>query len=336
MANVATVKENAEKKPSDITTLIQQSVKELGKALPSHMNPERLVRIALTTLRLNPKLYICTPASFLGALFQSAQLGLEPNIEGQAYIIPYNNSKKINNEWVKVMEAQFQIGFKGYVELFYRHQNSTSLDMQEVRDKDYFDYAYGTDSFLKHKPAMMDRGEVIAYYAVARLKDIGSVFKVMSKDECMDHGKQFSKCYDVKKGEFYEDTPWKTNPDAMCRKTVLIQLMKLLPKSIEIQRALAMDETIKTTINADMAAIPDTTDWANGKKTEDAQVVDAKPEENEYKKLLEQCQTEKARVGDKKYYKILGGLGYEHANQMRNFPDLQKFINELKAIETQK
>ena len=83
----AQVIENRQKsKP--IEELINKSLKELGKAVPSCMSAERLARIAFTTIRLNPKLADCTPESFLGALFQSAQLGLEPNVEGQAYIIP--------------------------------------------------------------------------------------------------------------------------------------------------------------------------------------------------------------------------------------------------------
>jgi len=263
----------AKAQTTDIHTLIQRSVNELGKALPSHMSPERLVRIALTTLRLNPKLYQCTPASFLGALFQSAQLGLEPNIEGQAYIIPFNNKQK--NGSFK-MEAQFQVGYKGYAELFYRHQSSVSIDMQEVRANDDFDYSLGTESFLKHKPALKDRGDVFGYYAVALLKDGGRVFKFMSKDECMTHGRKYSKCYSQKESRFYQYTPWSTNPDAMCRKTVLIQLMKLLPKSIEIQRATAMDETIKANVDKDMFAIPDKTDW-NAEESAPAEITQEAP-----------------------------------------------------------
>jgi len=70
---------------NSIQKLIEEQASQLGKALPSHMNPERLVRIALTTFRLNPKLYQCDPKTLLAALFQCAQLGLEPNIEGQAF-----------------------------------------------------------------------------------------------------------------------------------------------------------------------------------------------------------------------------------------------------------
>lgn len=227
----------------DIATLIQKSAAELGKALPAHMRPERIVRIALTTLRMNPNLYKCNPQSFLAALFQSAQLGLEPNVEGQAYIIPYGEN------------AQFQIGYKGYVELFFRHQSALSLDMQEVRENDDFDYQYGTESFIKHRPALKDRGEVIAYYAVAKLKDGASLFKVMSKDDCLDHGKKHSKNFSS------PTSTWKKDQDAMCKKTVLIQLMKLLPKSIEIQKALAMDETVKTKVAADMFEVKNEVDY---------------------------------------------------------------------------
>ena len=256
-----------------IETLIQKSVNELGKALPKCMSAERLVRIALTSIRLNPKLPSCTGESFLGALFQSAQLGLEPNIEGQAYLIPYSNSKKENGKWVKKDEVQFQIGYKGYIELFYRHGAAISIDMHTVYQNDVFDYEYGTDQYLKHKPSLSERGEPIAYYAIATLANGGRVFKVMTHKECMEHGKTHSKCYITKKWDedkkqyinvsphFDENSPWAKEPKAMCKKTVLIQLAKLLPKSVELQKALAMDNTTKSKIDVDMFNIKDETNW---------------------------------------------------------------------------
>ena len=250
------------KKPTlSIQDLIQKSAQELGKALPSHMRPERIVRIALTTLRMNPKLYQCNPYSFLGALFQCAQLGLEPNIEGQAYIIPYNDRK--SNQLV----AQFQIGYKGFVELFWRHQSAVSLQMEKVCQNDRFEYDLGENK-IHHVPPQFgqDRGDVIGYYAVAQLAGGGRAIKVMSKTEAVAFGKRFSKCYDRKEEKFMYGTPWADHFDAMAQKTVLKQLMKLLPKSIEIQRALAMDETVKTRIDADMVEVP-------------AEEVDHSPEE---------------------------------------------------------
>lgn len=264
MATQDTVKAAAlaaqEKKPLTIQQMIESSSKELGRALPAHMRPERIVRIALTTLRVNPKLYQCDPHSFLAALFQCAQLGLEPNIEGQAYIIPYNTNVKTATGWEKKLCAQFQVGYKGFVELFWRHQNSLSLQMETVHKHDVDNGNFSFDlgaNVLKHTPDMFtQRGEVVGYYAVAQLKGGGTAIKVMSKDEVTTHAKRFSKCWDSKAGKFMDDTPWASHFDAMAKKTVLIQLMKLLPKSIEIQRALAMDETVKFKVDADMVAVP--------------------------------------------------------------------------------
>lgn len=278
--------QKAQNNSTDIRTLIQNSIKELGKALPSHMNAERLVRIALTTLRLNPELYKCTPESFLGALFQSAQLGLEPNVEGQAYIIPFNNKKKVGEQWVEKKEASFQIGYKGYIELFYRHGNTSTIFMDKVCENDEFDYMYGTETYLKHKPNLSNRGQVIGYYAVAKMSKGDSIFKFMGKYECIEHGKQHSKCFDKKNNSFYKSTPWTTDTDAMCMKTVLIQLMKLLPKSIELQKAVAMDETVKTKIDTDMFNIKDETSYI--------EIEDVKVSEND-----KNCQSSVERVKEK-------------------------------------
>ena len=262
MANLAEVKKTALTKKENavqIEELINSSLKELGKAMPACMNAERLARIAFTSIRLNPKLAECTPQSFLGALFQSAQLGLEPNIEGQAYLIPYSNSKNVNGVWVKKQEVQFQIGYKGYIELFYRHDMASSIDMQAVYENDFFEYEFGTDGFIKHRPTLKNRGEVIAYYAVAKLKNGGSVFKVMSREECIEHGKTHSKSYTD--GRFDKNSSWAKDLDAMCKKTVLLQLAKLMPKSVELQKALAMDNTTKSVLRPDMFEVKDETNW---------------------------------------------------------------------------
>lgn len=238
-------------KPISIEDLIRQSAKELGKALPSHMNPERLVRIALTSLRLTPKLYKCDPMSFVGALFQSAQLGLEPSVGGQAYIIPYWSSK------IGRFMAQFQVGYPGYIEMFYRHKNSMSLQMETVHKNDFCEYDLGKNE-MSHKPPLFgqDRGPVTGFYMVAQLRDGGRIVKVLSKEDALAHGRRYSKCFDQKTQQFDPSTPWATEPDAMCMKTVLLKGMKLVPKSIEIQRAIGMDGTVKTKVSLDMAEVP--------------------------------------------------------------------------------
>src|SRR3990167_11478734 len=95
MANVADVSKAIAEKPKamGIQELLKGSLKELGRALPAHMNPERLTRIALTCVRLNPRLAECTPESFMVSLFTAAQLGLEP-VGGRAYLLPFKKNKK--------------------------------------------------------------------------------------------------------------------------------------------------------------------------------------------------------------------------------------------------
>jgi len=231
-----------------IQSLIQNSAKELGQALPAHLNPERLVRIALTSIRLNPALAKCTPESFLGSLFVLAQIGLEP-IAGRAYLLPFNNKRKtIRNgkeEWGTYPEVQAVIGYKGLVELFYRHEAALSIDMHTVYEKDEFQYEYGTESYIRHKPAFKDRGLVVGYYVVAKMKGGANIFKFMTIDECLEHGKKHSKTWDKTNNCFYPSSPWAKEPDAMCMKTVLIQLAKLLPLSVELQSAIAVDETAR-------------------------------------------------------------------------------------------
>jgi recombination protein RecT len=249
-------------KTTSIQDLIKKSAKELGKALPEHMRPERLVRIALTCLRTNPELSKCTTESLLGSLFTAAQIGLEP-VAGRAYLLPFNNKRKIGNEWRTVKEAQLVIGYRGLADLFYRHEKSLSLEWGVVQEGDEFDYQMGTSAHIKHKPALKGRGAPFAYYVIATLKNGGKLFHVMGKEECLEHGKKHSKTYDRTNNEFYKSSPWATAFDAMALKTVLIQLAKLLPLSIELQKAISVDETSREYKEgvSDAMEFPETTSW---------------------------------------------------------------------------
>jgi recombination protein RecT len=263
-------------KAKTVQDYINESIKELGKALPKHMNAERLGRIALTCIRLNPELARCTPESFLGALFTSAQIGLEP-VAGLAYLLPFNNNRKIGNEWKTVKEVQLVIGYKGLTDLFFRHEKSVQLDWGVVHANDDFRYEYGTSSFLKHVPASGDRGEVTNFYVVATLAGGGKPFLVMTKAECLEHGKKHSKTFDHKTGAFNAKSPWSTNLEAMCKKTVAIQLFKILPLSVELQRAIGVDETSREFRKGitDALDIPTTDTWEDPETAASAP-VDAK------------------------------------------------------------
>ncbi len=358
MAKQGEVGKALERSPeqTSLVTLIKQSAKELGQALPAHLNPERLVRIALTSIRTNPELAKCTPESFLGSLFVLAQIGLEP-IAGRAYLLPFKNKRKVGNDWVTVPEVQALIGYKGLAELFYRHEAALSIEMQTVHKNDDFAYEYGTSSFIRHKPALGDRGEVIGYYAIAKMKGGGCIFRFMSKTEAMDHGRKHSKTWITQEWDnkekrmvklqnphFAESSPWNKDPDAMCMKTVLIQLAKLLPLSVELQRAIAVDETSREYRKGIDSAmdLPDTTSWEepaievavlpdktgkngdNPTKTEEPVIKSPLP-----KNVLDTIIKSKEKIGEEKFNEILGGIGYSKIEEIPNIQEANKLIREV-------
>lgn len=210
----------------------------ITEALPKSkgMDAERLSRITLTTLKTNPKLLECSIESLLGAVLQSAQLGLEPNLLGSCYFIPYKG------------QVSFQIGYKGLIDLVTRRGEVISIVAQEVRQGDHFHFEYGRNETLKHVPApMQTRGEPIAYYAYAHLKSGGFVFQVMSVEEIKKIRDEFSMSYRYEK----QNSIWGKHWEAMALKTVLKKLIKYLPVSVETQTAVSFDETVKKDITAD-------------------------------------------------------------------------------------
>lgn len=222
---------------------IKQVQSEIRKALPSVITPERFTRIVLSALSTNPKLAETTPQSFLGAMMTAAQLGVEPNTPlGQAYLIPFWNSK------ARALECQFQLGYKGLIDLAYRSGEVNVIQAQVVYENDDFTYSFGLDPQLKHVPATHDRGAPAYVYAVFRTKDGGYGFEVMSMDDVRAHAQKYSKAYSA--------GPWQTNFEEMAKKTVLKRVLKYAPLKSDFVRGVAQDETIKTEISEDMYSVP--------------------------------------------------------------------------------
>lgn len=251
-------------KPKTLVEFIEAMKPQIQRALPKHMDADRIARIALTILKTTPKLQSCDPMSFIAALMQSAQLGLEPNTPlGEAYLIPYYSEKR------KSLEVNFQIGYKGILELAMRTNQYKAIYAHEVYKNDEFSYEYGLDKVLKHKPADEPQGEPIYYYAVFHLQNGGYDFTVWSRGKVEKHRKRFSKATG--------SSPWVTDFDSMAKKTVLINLLKYAPKSIEFARQLASDETIKKDLAQDMTEIP----------SQDIDFIEAETEEKEIESRTE-------------------------------------------------
>jgi recombination protein RecT len=196
---------------------------QIEMALPKHMTADRMIRVALTACTTTPKLMECDVKTVAACIIQSAILGLEPNSAlGEAYLIPYGKT------------CQLIPGYQGLLKLVRNSGELIMVNAQVVRANDDFDFEDGLDPYLRHKRATGDRGPVVAYWAGAVLRGGGKQFVVMTKQEVEEHGKKYSKSF--------TSGPWKTEFDQMGLKTCLRRLCKLLPKSIEAQVAINLEE----------------------------------------------------------------------------------------------
>ncbi len=228
-------------KPMQIKDYIKSYEKEIAKALPSVITPERFARMATTAVTQNAALAACSPQSFIGAMLTAASLGLEPNSPlGQAYLIPYGSN------------CQFQLGYRGLIELAHRSGDIKSIEAHVVYANDDFDFEFGLEPKLKHKPAKKDRGDITWVYAVYHTKDDGYGFEVMSVEDINKHRAKYSKA---------KNSPWDTAWEEMAKKTVIKKVLKFAPLKAEFARAMASDETTTDAVieNGDLELVQDYT-----------------------------------------------------------------------------
>lgn len=268
--------------------IIASNMKALTSVLPTHIKPERLARITLTTLQKNPKLLDCTPESFLGCILSCAALGLEPDgLLGQAYLIPYKQT------------CTLVPGYKGLVKLARQSGEVATIDAHEVRLGDVFEYNYGAHPSIRHVPEQAPfvngengqrtisrtwrPGEITHFYAVAVMRDGTTQFTVMQVwevDEIRNGSSGFQNA--VKYND--KSHPWIAKYSEMGKKTAIRRLCKLLPASVDkpqLHHAIAIDERAEAGASqdlefiADIPAIPSTEEQP---QSQDVEVVE-KPAE---------------------------------------------------------
>lgn len=210
-----------EKQSTNFPAMLKAYLPEIQRALPQHLNGDRMARIALTAFRRTPKLAECNPASVFAAVIQASQLGLEPDTLGRAFLVPYKG------------ECQFVPGWKGLVDLLNRSGQGTAWT-GAVFEGDVFDYGLGDTPFVDHKP-MGESEKITHVYAVGRQK--GSDFPVIEVwkiERVIKHrdryNKQGDKHYSYKNMEMY------------ARKVVLLQVLKYMPASPELAQAIALND----------------------------------------------------------------------------------------------
>jgi recombination protein RecT len=231
----------AKDRSATLRKVLEDRKNELRTALPRHLTPDRMLRLVFTACAKSPKLLECSPGSVYGAVLQCAQLGLEPDLLGQAYLVPFYNNKK------KQMECQLIPGYKGLLTLARRSGEISSIDARVVREGDTFEYEYGLSPKLIHRPQPDALGDLTHVYAIARFRHGGEPqWDVMTKGQVEGHRRR---------SRAAESGPWVTDYEAMCLKTVLRVLCKLLPASVELQTAVELDERFDAGLPQDLPAL---------------------------------------------------------------------------------
>jgi recombination protein RecT len=221
----ATGQQVAKNEPKSFPQMLQAYKGQIAAALPKHINPDRMARIALTCFRQNPKLADCHPASVFASIIIGSQLGLEPGIMGQAYLVPYGD------------ECQFVPGWRGLCDLVNR-SGRASVWTGAVYQGDFFEFEFGSSPYLKHVPSGGDEDpeKLTHCYAIGRVKGAEyPVMEVWPVGKIVRHRNKYNKV--GKKHYSYN------NFEMYGRKVPLLQVLKYMPMSIELATALMLDQT---------------------------------------------------------------------------------------------
>lgn len=226
---------------ANVNAWLKKLTPEMARALPKHLTPERMARVALTAIRTTPKLLECSIPSLMAAIMKASQLGLEVGVLGQAHLVPFKKNVKDGNGWKTTYECQLIIGYEGYIDLFYRSGKVQTVYASEVYANDEFHYEFGLNETLKHIPCgAKDRGDITHFYAYVKMEGGAYRFVVWPRERVDAHGEQFSKSFHDEKG------PWHTSYPSMGMKTMIRQIQKWIPKSVELRELLEADESVKS------------------------------------------------------------------------------------------
>jgi len=205
-------------------SLQKESFKDmLGKLASNRVNPETIVEKAYFAISKNSRLLQCTQESLITAVVASALLGLDcTGTLGQGYLVPFGK------------ECVFIAGYQGLIELARRSGHIDRIEARPVYEKDEFQIIFGSDQVIKHVPFLSgDPGKLVCAYAIAEIKNAGKQIEIMRADE-IDLIK--------KRSPSGGKGPWETDYSEMCRKTVVRRLIKYIPKSPELVKAIEYDD----------------------------------------------------------------------------------------------
>jgi recombination protein RecT len=202
---------------------------QFASVLPPSLPAKKLIRVIRTVVQNTPKLLDADPRTLLAACVQCAQLGLSPDpMLGEAYMVPYRGSVKLIP------------GYKGLRNLAFNHERVVGMYAAAVHENDTFEFDEGSEPFVKHRFSLTaSRGEIIGAYARVELKDARwPVLKVLDR-EFLEKIKKSSQSRD-RSGKLVG--PWVDWEEGQAAKTAIKQVVKFIPASSELRRAVSLDD----------------------------------------------------------------------------------------------
>lgn len=224
------------------------AVKKNISGVIGEKNVTRFISSVVSAVQANPQLANCSNASILSAALQGEALQLAPSPQlGQFYMVSFKNRKKVGNQWVDVEEAQFQMGWKGLVQLAIRSGQYKNIVVSEIKEGEA-DYNPITEEIDLHPimdPAERENAKTIGYYAMFELMNGFKKQLYAPIERIQAHARKYSRGYKYDLDNNKKSSPWSTNFDAMAKKTMIRQLIgKWGIMSVEMQQAFVSDQGV--------------------------------------------------------------------------------------------
>lgn len=230
----------ATRQKTGITTyLSNEAVKKNIMSVIGEKGTQKFISSVVSAVQANPALAECSNSSILSAALLGESLNLTPSPQiGQFYLVPYQDKERGS-------QAQFQIGYKGYIQLAVRSGQYRKIVASEVKDGEIVFYNPITEEFtLKPILDMKTRESLptVGYYAMFELTNGFRKELYWSREQMESHARRYSRGYarDLQKHTAY--TFWSKDFSGMAKKTLLRQLIsKWGIMSIEMEKGFAGD-----------------------------------------------------------------------------------------------
>lgn len=264
----------------------------ISRVLSRPVDRERFVQDLIVSVNSDPSLLNCEKLSLVSAGLQAKQYNLRiGDASGHAYLVPYNNRR------TGTTEAQFQIGYKGLIQLALRTGKYVKINVTDVREGEieYVDYLMEEHKFNWIKPKERLNLPVVGYAAVIVEKSGFHKTIYVTKEEVESHAQKYSQAYNRS-----NSSPWTTEFDKMAKKTVLKLLLGTYGQvSPELEAVMEADQSVihydeQGNPNYEYVDVTDVEETTTVKRTGKDAFVEAQVEDVSVKDTIEGKEDEKA------------------------------------------